>query len=808
MKTSSRFLSLSAVLSILCLLESSPLAAQAAPDLFSQSWPSAWIACPSVEAQGCAVTLFRRTFELASQPEKFIIHVSADNRYRLYLNGEEVSEGPSRGDPDHWRYETVNLAPQLKAGRNVLAALVWNYGEQRPWAQMSCRSAFVLQGDGLAEQLVNSETETWKVIQDKAFSTVSSGWDAALDKAEGIFDFRVVGPGDRVAASLHPWGWTGLDFDDSAWLAPVVAGSRNPAPRGMVDGGSPWNLIPRPIPPMEKRPEAPGHIRRASGIAPDEGFLNGGKPLSVPANSRVSLLIDQGYLTNVYPELSVSGGKGALVRLVWAEALVDSAGNKHNRDKIDGMHMFGNYDEFLPDGGADRRFFTLWFRTFRYLQMDVITAAEPLTINSLRNTFTGYPFKLNATFTSDDPSLTSIWNVAWRTARLCAGENYFDCPYYEQLQYVGDTRIQALISLYLTGDDRLVRQAINHYDDSRLPEGLTQSRYPSRVAQVIPPFSLFWVLMLHDYWMHRPDAAFVEAHLSGVRGVLEWFENRLGPDGVLGPLPWWNFVDWVDQYPYGVPPGAAEGGSAVVSLQFAYALRCASQMSLAFGRDWEAAHYRDLSERVGRATLAACWSAERGLLANTPEKKMFSQHTNALAILLDIIPPQEQKKVFERITSQPDVVRATFYFQFYVLEAMRHCGLGEDYVARLEPWRDMIRYGLTTFAETPEPTRSDCHAWSASPAWGFLSSVCGIRPSAPGFRTVRIEPALGPLKQAKASMPHPDGTLAVSLERKGARGVSAVIELPGAVQGAFVWDGVEYGLAPGRNLIEAPGKNK
>ena len=81
----------------------------------------------------------------------------------------------------------------------------------------------------------------------------------------------------------------------------------------------------------------------------------------------------------------------------------------------------------------------LWFRTWRYLQMEIETKDEPLQVNSFSSEFTAYPLKENAVFESDQPDLKKIWNVGWRTARLCANETYFDCPYYEQLQYVGDT---------------------------------------------------------------------------------------------------------------------------------------------------------------------------------------------------------------------------------------------------------------------------------------------------------------------------------------------------------------------------------
>ena len=120
-----------------------------------------------------------------------------------------------------------------------------------------------------------------------------------------------------------------------------------------------------------------------------------------------------------------------------------------------------------------------------------------------------------------------------------------DTPYWEQLQYVGDTRIQALISYAVTGDDRLAKQAIQNFDDSRIPEGLTQSRYPTSQPQIIPTFSLLWIGMLHDYWMYRPDPSPVKAALPGTRTVLTWFSQYEQPDGLLRKLPWWSFIDWV-----------------------------------------------------------------------------------------------------------------------------------------------------------------------------------------------------------------------------------------------------------------------
>src|SRR5213076_2299000 len=120
----------------------------------------------------------------------------------------------------------------------------------------------------------------------------------------------------------------------------------------------------------------------------------------------------------------------------------------------------GLKDELISSGNEGQVFTSLMWRTYRYIKLEVETKDEPLLINDLYGLYEGYPFQLNAHFKSDDTALDRIIETGWRTARLCAHETYMDCPYYEQLQYVGDTRIQALVSLYMSGDDRLMRNAI------------------------------------------------------------------------------------------------------------------------------------------------------------------------------------------------------------------------------------------------------------------------------------------------------------------------------------------------------------
>jgi len=563
---------------------------------------------------------------------------------------------------------------------------------------------------------------------------------------------------------------------------------------------------------MEMKLVPSGAMVRASGIAKPSGFPDGG--FTVPAHTKASILLDHSHLTTAYPALTVSEGRGSTIRVTYAEALVDDKGQKGNRNQIEGKHIEGLVDEFVPDGSASREFMPLSWRTWRYLQLDVETAEQPLRIDRLQTWFTAFPFEEKASFHSDDASLAPIWEIGWRTARLDAHDTYMDTPYWERLQYIGDTRIQALISYTVAGDDRLARQAIQAFNDSRIPDGLTQSRYPSSLVQMIPTFSLLWIGMVHDFWMYRGHPEFVRAQLPGVRAVLDWYLRRQRPDGLLQKLTWWPFLDWGKDFEGGVPPQDDNGGSAPLTLQFAEALRYAADLEDAFGDSRTAEDYRNAAERAGHAVWKLCWNQRYGLIADTPAQQHYSQHANILAVWLDVIPVEQQKRVLTKILSAsdsgfapsgpvPPMTLATYYFRFYLARALEHAGMGDEYVRLLGPWREMISMGLTTWAESPEPTRSDSHAWSAHPNYDLLTIVAGIRPKSPGFETVSIEPHLGSLKALRAALPTPKGMVEVEY-RRVAIGVTAEVNLPPGVSGELVWKGRTTELHPGNQGLTLP----
>lgn len=778
-------------LALCAALFTSASAPASEPDLVPARWTARWIHPPGVDLQDYGVYHFRRAFELPERPARFVVHVSADNRYELYVNGARVSWGPARGDFFHWRYESVDLASHLRAGRNVLAVVVWNFSDDAPMAQMTFRTGLVVQGDGPAEQGVDTG-ESWRVCRNPAY--------APLRFPSPRHQYFVSGSGEQVDGREYPWGWEQPEFDDTSWTF-ALAGDPA-APRLARDAHSRWMLVPRPIPPMEETPQRLAAVRRADGVVPPDGFPAEPASLSVPARTRAQLLLDQGHLTTAFPELVVSGGRGASLELEYTEALWEPGSRrKGHRDVIAGKEVEGNRDRFVADGGRSRIYRPLFWRCYRYVQLTIETGDEPLVLEDVRGVFTAYPFERRARFTGGGPELATILEVGWRSARLCAHETYMDTPYWEQLQYVGDTRIQALVSYYVSGDGRLARNAIQQINATRTADGLTYSRAPSAHPQYIPPFSLWWIGMVHDYWRYQDDPEFVRAMLPGVRAVLTWFAEHAQPNGSLGPLPWWNYVDWVPAWSNGVPPGAAQGSSAPLDLQWLLALDWAAELEETLGLESVAARHRMRAVQLRATVRELYWDESRHLFSDTPERTHFSQHANALAVLAGLTRGAEARRLLERVANDASLAPASIYFRHYVDLAFREAGLGGGYLARLDPWRRMLADGLTTWAETDVQPRSDCHAWGASPNVEVFRTLLGIEPAAPGYRRVRVAPQPGELPVLSGVVPHPRGEIRVALERRG-EVWHAEVTLPSDTDGDFVWGGEVRPLRPGVNRLE------
>lgn len=767
-------------------------------NILEKVWNANWIDVPNTEPHGYGVYHFRKTFTLNEKPQQFIIHVSADNRYKLYVNDSLVSFGPAKGDLYHWNFETVDIASQLHAGKNIIAAVVWNFGEEKPAWQISYRTAFILQGDTKTEEVINTD-DSWKCTPDKAYSPL---------QAELVYSYYAIGATEKVDMNVYPTKWMSLDFNDNDWMnAHEIF---NGIPKNVNHWSTGWMLIPRSIPMMELTPQRLQSIRRTN-IKADENFLQGNHAIKIPAYTTAHILFDQSFETTAFPVLNFSNGKNADISLTYAEALYKNEpdsidwraqNQKGNRNEIEGKHIVGVKDEIISNGDAHQNFTALSFQTYRYVQLDVTTQDDDLIIDDFYGMYTGYPFKMNAQFSSSDTSLNKILEVGWRTARLDAQETYTDCPYYEQLQYAGDTRIQAMVSLYNSGDDRLMRNAIEQIANSTLAEGITESRYPHNIHQEIPTFSLIWISMLHDYYMYRSDTNFVKDQLRISRQVLAFFHKFQQADGSIKNAPYWNFTDWVDApgWDGGVAPIDKDGNSALMDLQLLMAYESGYDLEKNLGMSCYLKAYEQQINQLKKIILEKYWDADKRLFSDTKEKKYYSQHANALAILTNVVNENDAHALGEKLLNDSSLAKASVYFRYYLYQALTKAGYGNDYLNWLGIWQQNLAEGLTTWAEIDDinRARSDCHAWGSSPNIELYRIVLGINTDAPGFSKVKIEPHLGTLTNASGTIPHPNGNIKASYIFQNNKW-NINLTLPEKITGTFIWKGKKYVLKSGEN---------
>src|ERR1051325_2724009 len=146
---------------ILLLTYAACTLAQLPPEVRKGLWKAQWITSPGKSQRDSVVLHFRKVFEIPRVPEHFVVHVSADSQFLLCVNQHEVGRGPALSDLAHWKYETFDLAPFLQPGQNNLAATVWNFGVLSPLAQISDRTAFVLEGETDLERILDTD-KSWE----------------------------------------------------------------------------------------------------------------------------------------------------------------------------------------------------------------------------------------------------------------------------------------------------------------------------------------------------------------------------------------------------------------------------------------------------------------------------------------------------------------------------------------------------------------------------------------------------------------------------------------------------------------------
>jgi hypothetical protein len=784
-------------------------------------WGNKWVTDPGWNNEQTWYCAFRLIFKLKSNT-KLRFHTSADQRYRLYLDGEQITFGPDRGDDANWFYQTFD--EKLSAGKHTIVTFVsfaMGVGYEHN-GHIGNSPAFMLHAESGMDELLDTGKANWEVL------TIT---DIKPNPAFALGYYHCVGARTAFHASEQTKNFASGSNKAGEWKPVKI--QRN------VENASlhpsefcPQRLVkPSTIPPMLREARKVGKVIHAEYLEQDtmkdgidayffdaassnsnlaaaaDELLKGEKKLTIPANTKLRLLVDLKDYYCAFVSLNTSNGAESKISVYWSEGLYLKAESiwdqaKGNRNEYDGKQFRGLGDWFYPDGAKNTPMETVWWEAGRYIRIYVETGAAPLTINDFTLIETHYPTSFKATLKCSDNNWKYVEKISKRALNMCSHEVYFDCPYYEQLMYAGDTRLEILTTYALSNDSRLPEKAIALFEASRQFDNITQARVPSRMVQHIPGFCLWWIMMVHDHFMWKDNLDFVKKMMPGVRQVINTFIDNIDPEvGLWRAIRGWNFMDWSEKWVNGgiVPGGNIGGITATQNIQLIYVLKCTAELEDAFGEKYFAMRLRNHAEQLSAAVVKNFWREDKAMFVENLDREIYTMHAQSLAILADIVPVGA--KIVEAMNNEPNIHKTTIYFSHYYFEALRKAKRMDYFFKAMPLWFNLKKLGLCTTVEQPEPSRSDCHAWGAHPLFHFHASVCGVRPAAPGFKAIEITPQLEELEFVETSMPHPQGEIKVNLKNNSGKytgtiitpeGVPSKVNLPDGR--TFEWVGGVYNI--------------
>ncbi|MDF2922178.1 MAG: alpha-L-rhamnosidase [Paenibacillaceae bacterium] len=640
--------------------------------------------------------LVRKSVTLQEVPREAFIDITADDYYKLYVNGQFVGQGPAQGVHDHYFYNTHAVENYLHDGENIIAVHVYYHG----LISRSYSSGDYRQGMA-ARLLVDGETAAQS----------DSSWKyslAAEYSSAGIIGYNTQYL-ENIDSRLRRKGWKEAGFDDSGWLAACEHPGDDHLP------------VSQPTPPLSVYRQAPTRIEPVEG----------------------GMLLDFGHEITGQFTARAKGRAGRTVEIRCGEELQDLGRVRYE------MRCNCTYKETWTLSGEwdEPEFYD--YKAFRYVEVlsDADVEFEP---GSLAAIVRHYPLEEDACrFDSSSPLLNSIWSICSNGVQFGTQENYVDCPSREKGQYLGDNTIITHAHAYLSGDLRMFRKALQDFAvfSAKVCPGL-MAVAPGNFMQEIADFSLQWPMQLLQYYRLSGDRAFLEEMYPVAEGIMRYFRAFKREDGLLDSVnDKWNLVDWPenlrDGYDFSLVRGDTRGMHNVINAFYYGALGTMNEIRaiLQLPRDGqEADSFREAFRRV-------FYDQEVRLFVDAEGSRHSSLHANVLPLLFGLAPEEAVQPIVGLIREKR--LSCGVYMAYFVLKALaaaREYGLLYELIAAddLHSWGNMVKEGATTCFEAWSKdlkwNTSLCHPWASAPVPLLIEEIIGLNPAEPGWGKLRFTP--------------------------------------------------------------------
>ena len=690
----------------------------------------------------------RKSFSLAHVPENCRLKITCSGIYKLWINGAPVVHGPAHSGTQVKRVDELDVSKWLRTGNNLITVRSIHFSY--------CTAQGFCPAPALAAELSG----------ENIFIETDSSWRLSIDSAFCLPSFRrntMFGP-QEIYDSGKEDDWLSLEYDDSKWdYASIVEKPWGEEIARGVPFPKEFEIKPVAVcsvaevidqehfPAMwryhsyrslsvtllQDVPEKPvySEVRTPENLIGDNaGVMTVIQPsirdASQPTMYCATVIFDFGREITGYTRFEVEGNAGAIVDTVCGELL--TAG------RVQAMRQGTHYaDRYILKEGRQSHEVYDW-KGFRYVQLTFRNLTRPLTLHKISTLFTSYPVQDAGQFRcAEDSLLEQIWNIGAYTQQLCMHDRLMDCPWREQVQWLGDGRLQLLIIQNAFGAADMMKKFLEDFASSQYDNGLIPSMSGRKDKNDIIDYALLWILALHDYALFIGDMEFIRRMLPHAEKVLVFFKKYINGRGLIEHIPGWVFIDWA----------AIGRAGCVAPLNGIYfmALKCAEEMSLAAGNKTLTEYCRREQKPVAENFHKTFWSEERQLYRDCISAEdsvagnIFSQHTQAIAVLSGLS-PVNAKELMSQAAADKNITEPTPYFSFYLLEALSAAGMDDEALAFIrKKWGNMLDTGATTFWEEWQPNstyrdgfwvarpRSQCHAWSAAPTAWFSRYLLGVR---------------------------------------------------------------------------------
>ncbi|MBB6637307.1 alpha-L-rhamnosidase N-terminal domain-containing protein [Cohnella thailandensis] len=739
----------------------------------AERWTAQWIWVSEAEGLNDVYAETRAVFEAEETIKRARIRISANQAYKLYLNGEELGRGPTPADLEWMSYDTYEVADRLARGPNAIAIVANNFGnEMIVTKQLQGPGGLICQLD-----LYDSEAENAAPLR-----TIASGADWKCRRSPRWM------PG---ASRLHYWGgyreivdvtkgdgWERADYDDSFWPdAEVVARAEEP--------DSPWpRLLPREIPFLRRTLVRPVAVVSAEPFlgaisSPEAVLANAqeGSKLTMDASKPGSLpqiTYDFGAEVVGYPKLTVYAEEGGVLQLFYGESLELT---------LMDTYLLRRGENVLEPFGR---------RAFRYLKLAAMATPAPIEVGSLQMEFVHYPFTGEGSFRCSDEKLNRIWETGRYTTVVNSQNHFEDCPYREAALWVADAVVMARVVYQISDDAALVRKSLLQGARIQNEDGAIPGNGPVRNSFMLPDFCAHWLFGVKEYYDYGKDRAFLEEVWPAVPRLAKWFADQEDESGLFAKADregWWCFIDWTDDI-------ERKDRVTAISCFYYKFLGTAAGMAEEIEEPGLAEELRAKASKVrtsirsrlrvpGRSVYADCLTDE-GLSSSVTAQTNFAAAWSGIMEEAEVAAFVEE----EFLAGKLPPIRGAFFYHI-VLETLFRYGYAEDAIRIVrEYWGAMLDRGATTWWETfdpslPFPTTpspylghtptylqdsipvSLSHGWGASPTYLLSRELLGIHVSNEGAEDVVLRPiAVAGIDWAEGAVPTKLGEIRVRWQRE------------------------------------------